>query len=421
MAKFKVKYAGLHKRDSYEGLIDYLENKQEKIKYPDREAKFIRDSPFYQQLLSDGFTGVEEQQLNKIKEQQEEQDVIRTADDTNETAKEVKVVAGTQTDKQLIVKTTSTGIQSQPSTKSSYSQSSQPTMQSSYSQSSQPSTRSTGSQSAQIFDMTLSDNIAKVKQDIQSVEDTQEKNRLQQAQRIANTLQNHLQNEATPQTTTDFAHKMALSGLSKLGSALIRGTANTMQKLASSYPEGSTRPDTTLLYGNPMGRQDFYTMAEPLGDKPKLIPIKFTAEHPTPQQAKPMQIDSAIEKSKPKAKATSNPTGMTVEEQHMFDEIYENAQAKPKPKLKVKAVKKTVDKPKADVTTGRNIPPSKIGIQKLREELESAKNKKLLSVADTSAYMQMYDNWKGAKGDKLKKYEIQKGIRDIYKRTIYKK
>ena len=218
MAKFKVKYAGLHKRDSYEGLIDYLENKQEKIKYPDREAKFIRDSPFYQQLLSDGFTGVEEQQLNKIKEQQEEQDVIRTADDTNETAKEVKVVAGTQTDKQLIVKTTSTGIQSQPSTKSSYSQSSQPTMQSSYSQSSQPSTKSTGSQSAQIFDMTLSDNIAKVKQDIQSVEDTQEKNRLQQAQQIANTLQNHLQNEATPQTTTDFAHKMALSGLSKLGS-----------------------------------------------------------------------------------------------------------------------------------------------------------------------------------------------------------
>ena len=68
---------------------------------------------------------------------------------------------------------------------------------------------------------------------------------------------------------------------------------------------------------------------------------------------------------------------MTVEEQHMVDEIYENAQAKPKPKpkLKVNAVKKTVDKPKADVTTGRNIPPSKIGIQKLREELESAKKK----------------------------------------------
>ena len=54
-------------------------------------------------------------------------------------------------------------------------------MQSSYSQSSQPSTKSTGSQSPQIFDMTLADNIAKIKQDIQSVEDTQEKNRLHTA------------------------------------------------------------------------------------------------------------------------------------------------------------------------------------------------------------------------------------------------
>ena len=54
MAKFKVSYNGLHKRDSYEGLIDYLENKQEKVKYPNREAKFLRDSPQYQSLLSQG-------------------------------------------------------------------------------------------------------------------------------------------------------------------------------------------------------------------------------------------------------------------------------------------------------------------------------------------------------------------------------
>ena len=61
MAKFGVKYAGLHKRDSYDGLIDYLENKQEKIKFPNREAKFVRDSPQYQQLLNEGFVEVEKQ------------------------------------------------------------------------------------------------------------------------------------------------------------------------------------------------------------------------------------------------------------------------------------------------------------------------------------------------------------------------
>ena len=173
MAKFGVKYAGLHKRDSYEGLIDYLENKQEKLKLPNRDAKFVRDSPQYQQLLNEGFVEVEKQQINKIKEEQEEHAVIRTANDTNETAKEVKVVAS-QTDKPLIIPT-----------------------------------KSAGSQSPQLFDMTVNDKMTKVKQDIESVENTQQQNTQQQKQNISNILQNHLQHQATPDTTTIFAHKMA--------------------------------------------------------------------------------------------------------------------------------------------------------------------------------------------------------------------
>ena len=216
MAKFGVKYAGLHKRDSYEGLIDYLENKQEKIKFPNRDAKFVRDSPQYQQLLNEGFVEVEKQQINQIKEEQEEHAVIRTANDTNETAKEVKVVAS-QTDKPLIIHTKSTGSQSQIETKSSYSQSAQASVKSTGSQS-QIETKSTSSQSPQIFDMTVNDNMTKVKQDIESVENTQQQNRKQQEQNISNILQNHLQHEATPDTTINFAHKlasMAGSGLKK--------------------------------------------------------------------------------------------------------------------------------------------------------------------------------------------------------------
>ena len=209
MAKFGVKYAGLHKRDSYEGLIDYLENKQEKIKFPNREAKFVRDSPQYQQLLNEGFVEVEKQQINQIKEEQQEHAVIRTANDTNETAKEVKVVAS-QTDKPLIIHTQSTGSQSQIDAKSSYSQTAQASVKSRGSQS-QIETKSTSSQSQipQIFDMTVSDNMSKVKQDIESVENTQQQNRQQQEQNISRILQNHLQHEATPETTTNFAHKMA--------------------------------------------------------------------------------------------------------------------------------------------------------------------------------------------------------------------
>ena len=73
------------------------------------------------------------------------------------------------------------------------------------------------------------------------------------------------------------------------------------------------------------------------------------------------------------------------------------------------------------MTTGTQIPPSKIGIQKLREEFENAKNKNKLNVQDTSSYMKLYDDWKGAKGDKALKDEKIKGLRDIYKRVLYKK
>ena len=83
------------------------------------------------------------------------------------------------------------------------------------------------------------------------------------------------------------------------------------------------------------------------------------------------------------------------------------------PKLKTKNA--------SGLTTGVQIPPSKIGIQKLREELENAKNKNKLTAQDTSDYMKLYDDWKGAKGDKAKKDEKLKGLREIYKRVLYKK
>ena len=139
MAKQGVKYGGLHKRDSYDGLIDYLESKQDKIQFPDREAKFIRESPQYQQLLNEGFLEVEEQQLKQIKEEQAEHAVINTANDTNETAKEVRVVAS-QTDKPLIIHRKTQGTQSKPESKDSFSQSTPLSVKSTGSQSQNDST-----------------------------------------------------------------------------------------------------------------------------------------------------------------------------------------------------------------------------------------------------------------------------------------
>jgi hypothetical protein len=87
-------------------------------------------------------------------------------------------------------------------------------------------------------------------------------------------------------------------------------------------------------------------------------------------------------------------------------------------------VKKTVLKEKTapvtrDAPPTNSIPPSKIGIQKLRELLEDAKNKGKLNVSDTSRYMINYDDWKAAKGDKAKKEEKIKVLRETYKRLLY--
>ena len=311
MAKVGVKYEGLHKRDTYEGLIDYLESKQEKIKFPNRDAKFVRDSPQYQSLLNEGFVEVEEQQLKQIKEEQAEHAVIRTANDTNETAKEVKVVAAqTQTDKPLIVKTNSRATQSlDVKTKSTYSQA-----------------------SPQIFDMTVNDNMSKFKQDVESVEDTQQQNKQHQEQNINRILHNHLQHEATP-GTTDFAHKIA-----SVASSSIQSIGQGLRHLSSSTKQNAKAHDTSLLLGDGRGKQDYYGINTPqltVGDK---LPHKKKEQSKYPERAA-MEIDDAVEKSKPKAKPQK-----TFDDE--FQDLMADVENKPKPKPPPKTPPKPKPKPK---------------------------------------------------------------------------
>ena len=68
---YAINYDGLRKRDTYNELIDYIQFGQEKITYPDRFAKRIRESPQISNLLDGEGLGkgdMEEQQLNHMKE-----------------------------------------------------------------------------------------------------------------------------------------------------------------------------------------------------------------------------------------------------------------------------------------------------------------------------------------------------------------
>ena len=60
----------LRKRPQYDEMIDEIELKQPKIKYPDRVAQFMRNSPYLSQFDGDqSFINMEEQESNIAKEQ----------------------------------------------------------------------------------------------------------------------------------------------------------------------------------------------------------------------------------------------------------------------------------------------------------------------------------------------------------------
>ena len=65
---FALNYDGLKKRETYDEIIDYIQNKQEKITYPDRFAKQIRETPQLSNLLDgngDSIENVNDQQYDK--------------------------------------------------------------------------------------------------------------------------------------------------------------------------------------------------------------------------------------------------------------------------------------------------------------------------------------------------------------------
>ena len=80
MAMYAINYDGLRKRDTYNELIDYLQFGQEKIIYPDRFAKRVRESPQISNLLDGEGLGkgdLEEQEKKRIKEVLKEVAVIQ--------------------------------------------------------------------------------------------------------------------------------------------------------------------------------------------------------------------------------------------------------------------------------------------------------------------------------------------------------
>jgi hypothetical protein len=91
---YGINYNGLRKRDTYDELIDYVMNKQEKIKYPNRTAKFLRESPQLSNLLDgddEGLLEMEGQQKRQVQEAERE-NIIRNMAGWSVSAQELRTV-----------------------------------------------------------------------------------------------------------------------------------------------------------------------------------------------------------------------------------------------------------------------------------------------------------------------------------------
>ncbi len=93
---FGINYDGLRKKKTYDELIDYVMNKQEKMQYPDRTAKFLRNSPQLSNLLDsngEGLLEMEEQQKRQVMEVEKEHILRQTAGPSTGSAAEVRAAS----------------------------------------------------------------------------------------------------------------------------------------------------------------------------------------------------------------------------------------------------------------------------------------------------------------------------------------
>ena len=86
MAKVAMMESGLRRKQTYEEIIDYIENDPDKVQYPNRAAKFLRNTFQLSQLDGMGQALLEQQEMNEMAERVKYYQLKALADQ-NETSK----------------------------------------------------------------------------------------------------------------------------------------------------------------------------------------------------------------------------------------------------------------------------------------------------------------------------------------------
>ena len=94
---YGLNYDGMRRRETYDEIIDYIQNRQEKIKYPDRLASRLRNTPELSNLLDgegDSVTDLEQQQREQYTNIEKDLRIREMATQTNQTAQVLRVDTG---------------------------------------------------------------------------------------------------------------------------------------------------------------------------------------------------------------------------------------------------------------------------------------------------------------------------------------
>ena len=79
-------YNGLRLRPKYEQFSDYLQHGQPIMRYPDRIAKQMRESPYITNLLDESFDEMQKQQMNRARHRAVDEEKQDVANQTGQTA-----------------------------------------------------------------------------------------------------------------------------------------------------------------------------------------------------------------------------------------------------------------------------------------------------------------------------------------------
>ena len=94
---YGLNYDGMRRRETYDEIIDYIQNRQEKIQYPDRLASRLRNTPELSNLLDgegDSVTDLEHQQREQYTNIEKDLRIREMATQTNQTAQILRVDTG---------------------------------------------------------------------------------------------------------------------------------------------------------------------------------------------------------------------------------------------------------------------------------------------------------------------------------------